>query len=88
MQTQTHINDVIDQRYFVLFPLVGDSAEGLVKYGRFLASEIASGAETRLKQKIGGDEISFVSLVSKLVEETVSVTTLSDALTSMCSQGG
>lgn len=65
------------EEYFVLFPLVGDSAEGLVKYGRFLASQVASGADTRLKQKIGngGDEISFVSLVSKLVEATATVIT-------------
>ena len=63
------------EEYFILFPLVGDRATGLAKYGRFLASQIAGGADTRLKQKIGGDETSYVSLVSKLVEASATVIT-------------
>ena len=59
--------------YFTLFPLVGRSEEGMQKFGRYAASQIAREADSHLKKKIGGEDIKFPSLLGKLLDNTVKI---------------
>jgi hypothetical protein len=68
------------EEYFILFPLVGEAAEGLAKYGRFLAAELAAAADSRFKEKLAGGEVTYVMLLSKLVEGTATVITVKQPL--------
>eukprot|EP00041_Stephanoeca_diplocostata_P025085 m.649717 g.649717 ORF g.649717 m.649717 type:complete len:780 (-) comp22666_c0_seq1:2993-5332(-) len=56
------------EKFFKLFPLVGEPDLGLKKYGRFLVAQTAASAEALFKLKLSGGEMSFVQLMGKLVE--------------------
>lgn len=56
--------------FFKLFPLVNQHSEGLDKFGRFAAAELAKQAESRLKRRVAGagEKVAYVDLVARLVE--------------------